>query len=438
MFEYVSLKNFKSFEDIIIDFRDRQKEAKPLIVLLGPNGIGKSNIVSVFELLSNLFDTMDVRDFFENLIAQKDFDPKDQQFMMKYFHENFKDMETIIHEYKMIGSTENMCIEFGFCINGKSGTYIIETNNEQIVHERLEYVLVKNKSLYFDITPDKININRKLFETKESYSTIKKTTKKYWGKHSIFSILIHEIKDKTNKYIEDQLSDNLKIVLYTLHNISCANHGYKKYIDGRTPSELLANLKHGEIKESELKTLKQAEETLNLFFTTLIPSIKKVYYETTTNDSLIHYTLYFQKQIGSKLRDIHYRLESDGVAALISLFPLLLNTVDGITSVIDEFDNGLHEILSHAVLESLQDSIRGQLILTTHNISLMESNLRKEYFYIISEDKNYNKQVKCVADYDHQLNINSNLKNQYLKGKYQGLPQKSNIDFVKLHDNLYN
>ena len=29
MFEYVTLKNFKSFENITIDFRDRQKRLSP-------------------------------------------------------------------------------------------------------------------------------------------------------------------------------------------------------------------------------------------------------------------------------------------------------------------------------------------------------------------------------------------------------------------------
>lgn len=236
MFEYVTLKNFKSFENITIDFRDRQKKAKPLILLLGPNGIGKSNIVSVFELLSDLFDTMNVRDFLESLLSRKDIDTKNQQFMMKYFHEQLKDIEDIIHENKMIGSTDNMYIEFGFSINEKSGTYIVETNDTQIVHERLSYILVKNKSLYFDITQDKININRKLFATKESYSTILESAKEYWGKHSIFSILMHEISDKTNEFMNEQLSENLRDVISALNNISCANHGYKKFFDSIIPS----------------------------------------------------------------------------------------------------------------------------------------------------------------------------------------------------------
>ena len=434
MFEYVTLKNFKSFENITIDFRDRQKKAKPLILLLGPNGIGKSNIVSVFELLSDLFDTMNVRDFLESLLSRKDIDTKNQQFMMKYFHEQLKDIEDIIRENKMIGSTDNMYIEFGFSINEKSGTYIVETNDTQIVHERLSYILVKNKSLYFDITQDKININRKLFATKESYSTILESAKEYWGKHSIFSILMHEISDKTNEFMNEQLSENLRDVISALNNISCANHGYKKFFDSIIPSYSLKNLKNGEIDNSQLHTLQKTEHVLNQFFTTMFPNIKNVYYKTTTNESILEYTLYFKKQIGSQIRDIHYKLESDGIAALISLFPLLLNSLDGITSVIDEFDNGLHEILSQSLLNSLQKYITGQLILTTHNINLLDSDVLSEYVYIISEDDDYNKHVQCITETNQQIHANSNRMKQYLEGKYQGLPQKADINFDELRN----
>ena len=121
MFNYITLRNFKSFENITIDFRNRQKKAKPIILLYGPNGIGKSNIVSAFELLSDLFDTMQVRDMLQRMLADKKFDPKNQELMVKLFHENFKDMEDIIHEYKMIGSAGNMFVEFGFSLNDKDG-----------------------------------------------------------------------------------------------------------------------------------------------------------------------------------------------------------------------------------------------------------------------------------------------------------------------------
>ena len=436
MFNYITLRNFKSFENITIDFRNRQKKAKPIILLYGPNGIGKSNIVSAFELLSDLFDTMQVRDMLQRMLSDKKFDPKNQELMVKLFHENFKDMEDIIHEYKMIGSTGNMFVEFGFSLNDKDGVYQLETNDKQIIHEHLSYTLVKNKGVYFDFTPEEYNLNRKLFKTKNSYTTILETAKEYWGKHSILSIIMHEIKDKSIEYMEDQLTEKLIDVIYTFKNISCANHGYKKFIDGRVRADSLKNLKHGEIDIEDAEILTRAEQTLNKFFTTLFPSIKKVYYDTCKTESTVTYSLYFLKQIGTKLRDIPYKLESDGTTSLLEMLPLLLNTVDGITSIIDEFDTGLHQVIKYSLLESLQSNIEGQLILTTHDISLMDSKIKKEYIYIVSEDNNYQKYAKCITDTDQQIHINSSRSKQYIDGKYQGLPQEAHIDFVEL-DNLF-
>lgn len=438
MFSYITLRNFKSFENITIDFRDRQKNEKPIILLYGANGIGKSNIVSAFELLSELFDTMKVRDMLQKMISDKQFDIKNEETMVKLFHENFKDIENIIRTYKMIDSEDNMYAEFGFTINEKPGVYFIETNNHQIVHEHLSYTLVKNKSIYFDITPEQFNLNRKLFATKESYSTILKTAKEYWGKHSMFSIIMHEINDKSFDYIEEQLSENLMNVIFTFQNISCANHGYKRFIDGRIRSDSLKNLKHGEIETHEIENLQKAELALNTFFTTLFPNIKKVYYKTTLDESKLTYNLYFKKQIGTKIRDIPYKLESDGITSLIEMFPLLLNTIYGIVSIIDEFDSGLHEILKRSLLESLQGNIKGQLILTTHDISLMDSNIKKDYIYVVSEDENNQKHVKCITETNQQINVKSSRSKQYYEGKYQGIPQKAYVDFTKLNNMYHN
>ena len=250
---------------------------------------------------------------------------------------------------------------------------------------------------------------------------------------------MHEIKDKSMEYMEDQLTEKLIDVIYTFKNISCANHGYKKFIDGRVRTDSLKNLKHGEIDIEDAEILTRAEQTLNKFFTTLFPSIKKVYYDTCKTESTVTYSLYFLKQIGTKLRDIPYKLESDGTTSLLEMLPLLLNTVDGITSIIDEFDTGLHQVIKYSLLESLQSNIEGQLILTTHDISLMDSKIKKEYIYIVSEDDNYQKYAKCITDTDQQIHINSSCSKQYIDGKYQGLPQEAHIDFVELnnlfHDN---
>ena len=62
MFEYIKLKNFKSFGDITFDLTDKNGNPKKLVLIYGENGIGKSNLASVFYMLSETLRTMDVRD----------------------------------------------------------------------------------------------------------------------------------------------------------------------------------------------------------------------------------------------------------------------------------------------------------------------------------------------------------------------------------------
>ena len=69
MFEYVKLKNFKSFGNIEFNLLDRNNRPKKMVLIYGENGIGKSNIASAFFMLSETLRTMDVRDIMESLLA---------------------------------------------------------------------------------------------------------------------------------------------------------------------------------------------------------------------------------------------------------------------------------------------------------------------------------------------------------------------------------
>ena len=61
MFEYIKLKNYKSFKDVELNLLDRRNNPKKLILIYGENGIGKSNIASAFFMLSETLRTMDVQ-----------------------------------------------------------------------------------------------------------------------------------------------------------------------------------------------------------------------------------------------------------------------------------------------------------------------------------------------------------------------------------------
>ena len=71
MFTYLKIKNYKSFDDLTIDFTDKNGKPKKLVVIYGENATGKTNIASTFYFLSEILHTMDVRDLFQSILSKE-------------------------------------------------------------------------------------------------------------------------------------------------------------------------------------------------------------------------------------------------------------------------------------------------------------------------------------------------------------------------------
>ncbi|WP_302518923.1 AAA family ATPase [Megamonas funiformis] len=438
MFEYVKLKNYKSFGDVEFNLLDKNGNPKKLLLIYGKNGIGKSNLASSFFMLSETLRTMDVRDIMQSILSDLN-DLKDED-ISHFLKMRYKDIETLIQENKMVDSDEPMYLEFGFKLHGKNGRYILETDNTQIIHERLEYTLIKNRGVYFDITPNKATINSKIFLENSAYQEIQKSCNKYWGKHSLLAILLHESDDKADMYIKEQINDNFNIVLKFLSRISCkvkfGSHQERGVIG--LPPEIFGNYDEGTISLDKKELLNRTENMLNAFFKSTYTDIKKIYYKQTRKKNRINYKLMISKYIAGMERDIAFSSESTGTQSLLQLLPFMLVVVKGSVAIIDEFDTALHDILVESLVTALNKASEGQLILTTHNTLLMESNIPKENIYVINEIEDGNKEIQCITHYDNKIHKNTNIRNQYLNGTYHGIPTKTSIDFNFLLKTLEN
>ena len=160
--------------------------------------------------------------------------------------------------------------------------------------------------------------------------------------------------------------------------------------------------------------------------------IKKAYYKKELSDDEIRYNLVLSKNISGEIRQIDFSLESTGTQSIIQQLPFMLVAVNGSVSVLDEFDTGIHDLLVKNLITSLYENIDGQLILTTHNTLLMEANLPKDSIYIINELPSNEKEIQCILHYNNKLGERNNIRNQYLLGKYSGIPDETHIDFNKL------
>ena len=437
MFEYIYLKNYKSFGELRFDLTDKQGNPKKMVLIYGENGIGKSNLASAFFMLSETLRTMDVRDIMQSILSERP-DAINEEDFSRLIRLRYKDLETLIRENKMVASDEPMLLEVGFRLNDRSGRYLIETDDNQLIHERLEYVLAKNKGTYFDITPEKISISTKIFQDRASYNEIKSACSKFWGKHTLLSILLHESDDKANEYIKEQISDNFEAVLSFFTRVSCKIKfgSYQERGGICLPHEIFGDFDEGNISIKDEELLDKTENMLNIFFKSAYRDVKKVFYKRIKKETSIHYQLMQTKTIAGKDRDIEFSMESTGTQYLLQLLPYMLVVVDGSVAVIDEFDTGVHDLLVKKLVQSLYATLTGQLIMTTHSTLLMEAKIPKECIYVINELEDGSKEIEPISHYDQKIHENTNIRNQYLKGVYKGIPAPSGINFASLLSEL--
>ena len=445
MFTKVRLHNFRSFDDVEIDFTDRRNRPKKMILLYGENGMGKTSIVNAFYFLTQSFQTMETRDILQDFLSRKPERMSKEDFLNILRH-SLLTMEDLISENKMIGSGSPMSLEFDFELDNRRGMYLIETDNRKIVHERLEYTLVQRRGVYFDITSEKIQINSRIFKNEESLKTVRDSCRQFWGKHSLLAVIYYECKDKAEHYFKDQLSEEFLKVMTFLNRCSCKvnNNDEDSRRSLTIPEQLLGRLGEGNIKRNQVTKLEKTSELLTSFFHSAVPDIQSANYKTHAEKEGLHYHLYFHKKIAGKIREIPFEYESAGTQMLTDLLPYLFVPVFDGFCIIDELDNSLHDTLILYLLLSLYHGISdGQLIITTHNTAAMGKRtyqsssdenkgnqgteaktdiLPRDCIYTVSEDRTTGKkEIHPITYYDNRVNINTNIRNRYLDGDFGGL-----------------
>lgn len=448
MITYVKLKNYKSLVDFKVNFVKKKNTPKKLVLIYGENGIGKSNLANSFFTLNETMRTMlsvkkarKMLDKLNNIGFLKDDEQTlkySEEFAKDYIKSRWRDTKTIISECKTIDSNKNMILEYGFMLDDKEGVYHIEFDNDEIVSEKLDYVLNKNLVSYFDISKKydyKINVN--IFKNKSYYNDFLQLIDKYWGKHSFMSILSSEIEEKTNEYMDDAISDNLYRIFRFFTHACVKIKGSNKFEFGvvGTNHDLIDELDNGTISVKEETKLDKAEELLNEIFTSLYSDIKKVYYQKSYDENKLKYKLYIKKMIYGKIKDIDFSLESTGTQNILELIPFLISACEGQAVIIDELDNGIHDLMVKSLLETVEPYIKGQLIITTHNTLLINS-MPKESIYIFNADKDANKELISLDEFPDRIQKNNSPQKKYLSGLLGGIPITNDIDFEELIENL--
>lgn len=436
MFTYVKAKNFKSLKDIEINLNKTKTKTNQFISIYGENGSGKTNIVELFKLLQQL--TMSRATHIavnkmpkEILKLQEEVSLKLPAEISNIFRPSFN-----LTKYRMIDEKEATEIEYGFKIDNKEGFYYIKFKNE-IIEEKLYYMAGKQRAYLFQVKKENNeiikNLNNNIFINVKYNDELIDGIDKYWGKYSFLALISYEMMEKNKNYIDKNMSKNIIEIIDRIWSMTVhvEESSVKVIPDGFKKVRKLRNIQRGNVKKDQLCEIKKYENVLNIFFTQAYEDIKEVKYQISEIDNRIHYELYFSKMIGGEVKSIPSSLESDGTRRILNQFDTIVGSLLGETVILDEIDNGIHDVLMKNIIMSIKDEITGQLIITTHNTLLLET-LPKENIYILSIDYNGNKRINSIKEYGNKVQRNNNARDLYFKGVFGGIPTTDYIDFEEI------
>jgi AAA15 family ATPase/GTPase len=438
MFTKVVLKNFRSLDRFEIDFCSKRNRPKKMAIIFGENGVGKSNLISAFVLLHELLNTMNVRDIYQRILSMEPIykDENRNEMFRQDWIRSMRDMQAIINDYRMIDTVENVLAEYDFIIDGHAGKYTVEFGKTEIVHEKLEYIVNQRRGIYFDCCPNAKQVNNSIVTNKSLLADIKSSMKKYWGKHSLLAIIMHECMDKSETYGVDSLSENFEKVLNDFFSLSCCDVsiGSRRWSNIDTDYNIFDQPMEGVLPFTEEKQIDVAQEVFASVFRSINSNVSSVFYERKTGKDGIKYHLFIDKKISGQHRRIDIDRESAGTIQIVQVLCFLLSACMKRVVVLDEADSAIHDVLFQKILQEIEPFINGQLIMTTHNTMLMENSFSQDATYIMSEDAEGYKKAICVSDNDKRIFQKNSIRNKYLHNEYKGLPETKEIDFSALLD----
>lgn len=314
-------------------------------------------------------------------------------------------------------------------ILGKTDRFIygFEASTKKIHREWLHQY--PNKKILFDRMGNEVNSNKRHFKEatpaveKNIESNILFLTKLASINNSDLAHQIVELIKKVNVYPADQKG---MILDYALNN-------FTHYLD-----EAFEFLKEADFTMRKLVTENKevSREEFEKFFP---PQLRQL---VTTGKSkfflrkaqTIH-TKYDDKN--NEVEDVQFDFhaqESEGTKNMLGLALLFIDALnEGKTLFIDELNTSLHPFLCKFVVNkfhSKRNSKNAQLIFTTHDVSLLDSEIfRRDQIFFVEKDKYGASSLFSLSDLGERKDLS--YRKRYFEGRYGALP------YIKSNENQW-
>lgn len=433
MFKTIGLDGFGPFRNVTLDLRGQGGESLGYAMVYGENDSGKTFLAEAFGFLRDSVLTMS-----GGRILMTDRDRVQSGTVHLVPADGQCGISDGALRHMGIGC-RGMTLRFVFDESCWDADYTMRFDETgRLVGEELTYKLDERRSKAISVTrvdgSAEVRLAKSVFTDASFADTVRETAGRCWGSHSMLSILHREILDSPEGTLDGRMDTRISGLLTAIDSMSVRS-GNGGALPGRFAA-MLGGMEAGTMPESEEHLLDAVGMAVEKYFRRLNGDVVAVAYERRrVGDGWIGYHLVFYKRINGAKVAVPVECESSGFRRLLAFFPHLLNCIDGGVSVIDEMDSGVHEKMIRDLMSDALQDVTGQLIMMTHNTSIIEV-IPPRNLFVIRIDYEGFRDISSFASIARTQRNNNN-RTRYMNGKFDGVPYIGQLGLEEVNENFW-
>ncbi|WEV62089.1 ATP-binding protein [Lactobacillus sp. ESL0731] len=375
-------------------FQDDNEAVLKSAILVGPNGSGKTNILSALRVMKSLIINPT-----QSATAVLPYNP----FLMS--ENNLQKPTTFSIHFKT---------------QGQEYIYSMSYTKNEVVTEELDYFLNNTRQIYFSRERSHFT------QISESLKPYTKLTRP----NILFLNVAQNVNDTRAIAVLNWFENDLLFGVDITTNLSQLYYLLK---DPKNKQKLLHFLKFADINIEDVDVREQAipKRVIEVLTKTLSHEEAEHFLADEKNITTLYvgYKQYdAEGQLLDELRYIPLVRDSQGTQNLLGIALAIINANvndNDKTLLFDEFDDSLHFEIAKALLSVFNSKVnKNQFILTTHDLALLDCNLRRDQIYFA--DKDFQGETKLYSLFDFK-DITTSRKDfsyyhKYLTGMFGAMP----------------